>query len=206
MRARYYSEADAFFLLGVIQPHMAKDVYLIRHGQSTFNILFDSSGIDPLHFDAPLSTLGVGQVAKARQAAANLDADLVVTSPLTRALETAVGLFEGEPVPIVVSSVVRERLGNSCDVGRKPSVLIDEFPSLNFDHLDETWWHNGEKDDRGVPVEPDHLFIPRISEFSRWIASRPERTVVVVGHAGFFQRLTGRRLENCEIMKWRAEH
>ena len=185
---------------------MAKDVYLIRHGQSTFNTLYESSGIDPLHFDAPLSTLGVGQVAEARQAAVNVDADLVVTSPLTRALETAVGLFEGEPVPIVVSSLHRERLGNSCDVGRKPSVLNDEFPSLNFDHLEETWWHNGEKDDRGVSVEPDQIFIQRISEFLRWIVTCPERTVVVVGHGTFFHRLTGRHLENCEIMKWQPEH
>ncbi len=199
-------EAYSALLLGVIQPPMVQDIYLIRHGQSTFNVHFESNGIDPLHFDAPLSSLGVRQVAKARLAAVNLQADLVVTSPLARALETAVGLFEGEPVPIVVSSLHRERLENSCDVGSKRSALIDAFPSLSFDHLEETWWHNGEKDDRGVSVEPDHLFIPRISEFSRWIASRPEPTVVVVGHAGFFQRLTGRRLENCEIMKWRLEH
>lgn len=181
---------------------MAEDIYLIRHGQSTFNLLFEPSGVDPLHFDAPLSSLGVGQVAKARQTAASLGADLVVASPLTRALETAIGLFGGDPVPMIVSSIHRERLGNSCDVGRAPSVLLKEFPTLNFDHLDDTWWHNGEKDDRGVPVEPDRLFMHRVREFSHWIASRPERTVAVVGHGTFFHRLTGRHLENCEIMKW----
>lgn len=185
---------------------MAKDVYLIRHGQSTFNMLFESSGIDPLHFDAPLSSLGNLQVAKVRQAAADLDADLVVASPLTRALQTAIGLFHGTPVPITVSSTHRERLGNSCDVGRAPSVLSEEFPTLRFDHLEETWWHNGEKDGRGVPVEPEALFIQRIVEFSRWVSSRPERTVVVVGHGTFFHRLTGRHLENCEIMQWRPSN
>ena len=75
---------------------MAKGIYLIRHGQSTYNELFDSSGIDPVHFDAPLSRLGAKQVENARQAAKNLGAELVVTSPLTRALETAIGLFSAQ--------------------------------------------------------------------------------------------------------------
>jgi broad specificity phosphatase PhoE len=182
---------------------MANDFYLIRHGQSTFNVYFEETGVDPLHFDARLSSEGERQVANARQAAKNLRPDLVVTSPLTRALQTAVGLFAGEPVPIVVESLHRERLGNSCDVGRKPSELVDEFPALTFDHLEETWWHDGAKDDRGVPVEPDHLLVQRLSAFSRWIESRPERTVVIVGHGTFFHRLTGRHMENCEILKWR---
>ena len=134
-----------------------------------------------------------------------LGADLVVTSPLTRALQTASGLFEGQAVPIQVSSVHRERLGNSCDVGRRPAVLSAEFPTLAFDHLDEVWWHDGEKDERGVPVEPDHLFSQRLEEFSRWIGARPERTIVVIGHGTFFHRLTGQHFDNCEIVKWRPD-
>ncbi|MBT5048216.1 MAG: histidine phosphatase family protein [Rhodospirillaceae bacterium] len=181
---------------------MAEDVYLIRHGQSTFNIHFEATGIDPLHFDAPLSALGMKQVAELRAQVAELNVDLVVTSPLTRALETAVGLFGGETVPIVVSSLHRERLGNSCDVGRAPEILSAAFPALNFDHLDDVWWHDGEKDDRGVPVEPDPIFLNRVTAFSRWVVSRPERTVAIVGHGTFIHRLTGRHLENCEIMEW----
>lgn len=181
---------------------MAKDIYLIRHGQSTFNVHFESSGIDPLHFDARLSNLGVKQVATARPAAAGLQVDLVVVSPLTRALETAVGLFGGEPAPMIVSSLHRERLGNSCDVGRAPAELLAEFPALAFDHLEDIWWHDGEKDERGVAVEPEPLFLDRVEAFSRWVESRPEPTVAVVGHGTFFHRLTGRHFENCEILKW----
>jgi broad specificity phosphatase PhoE len=181
---------------------MAKDVYLIRHGQSTFNLLFEASGVDPLHFDARLSELGIRQAAKARQTAASLSVDLVVASPLTRALETALGLFIDTPVPIIVSSIHRERLGNSCDVGRPPSVLLQEFPTLKFDHLENTWWYNGNKDDRGVPVEPDHLFMRRVKEFSHWVKYLPEQSVAIVGHGTFFHRLTGRHLDNCEIMQW----
>jgi broad specificity phosphatase PhoE len=184
---------------------MGKKTYLIRHGQSTFNVLFEKTGIDPLHFDAPLSAEGVRQVTCARTAAVNLGGDLVVTSPLTRALQTTMGLFHEQTVPVVVSSILRERLGNSCDVGRTPAVLTAEYPSLDFNHLDDTWWHDGEKDDRGVPVEPEHLLMRRLSEFINWIEARPEQTIAVVGHGTFFHRLTGRHLENCEIQKWNPE-
>ena len=46
-----------------------KVVYLIRHGQSTFNAAYARDGVDPMLFDAPLSALGRRQVATLRDAA-----------------------------------------------------------------------------------------------------------------------------------------
>jgi broad specificity phosphatase PhoE len=182
---------------------MPKYIYLIRHGQSTFNALFELNRVDPLHFDARLSQIGIEQVAAARQAASEIPVDLVVVSPLTRAIQTAVGLYGEATVPMVVTDLHRERLENSCDIGRSPSALSAEFPMLSFDHLSDPWWHNGQEDDRGVAVEPDHLITRRLADFSRWLRGRPEDVVVVVGHGGFFRRLTGRSMRNCEIMEWR---
>ena len=183
---------------------MPKDIYLIRHGQSTFNAHCESCGGDPMLFDARLSDLGVAQVADARQAAAGIGADLIVVSPLTRALQTASGIFGDRRIPTIVSSLHRERLESSCDVGRAPALLAPEFPMFDFDHLADIWWHDGEKDDRGIAVEPDHSFSRRVGEFSRWIAARPEATLAVVGHGTFFHSLAGRYLQNCEIMKYPA--
>jgi broad specificity phosphatase PhoE len=184
---------------------MPEHIYLIRHGQSTFNAIFELSGVDPLHFDARLSEIGIEQVAAARQAVSEIPVDLVVVSPLTRAVQTAMGLFGEATAPIVVTDLHRELLENSCDVGRSPSALSTEFPILTFDHLNDPWWHVGQKDNRGVAVEPDHLFAQRVTDFSRWLRARPEDVVVVVGHGGFFRRLTGRNLRNCEIMEWSPE-
>jgi glucosyl-3-phosphoglycerate phosphatase len=99
-------------------------IYLIRHGQSTFNALFDLNPVDPLHFDARLSQLGIGQVTAARQAASEIPVDLVVVSPLTRAIQTAVGLFGDANIPMIITDLHRERLEHSCDVGRSPSAFI----------------------------------------------------------------------------------
>ena len=178
-------------------------IYLIRHWQSTFNALFDVNPIDPLHFDARLSRIGIEQVAATRQAASEIPVDLIVVSPLTRAIQTAVGLFGVADIPMIITDLHRERLEHSCDVGRSPSALSAEFPMLSFDHLSDPWWHSGQEDDRGVDVEPYHLFAQRVTDFSRWLTARPENVVVVIGHGEFFRRLSGRHLRNCEIMKWR---
>lgn len=181
---------------------MPTHTFLIRHGQSTFNELFEVTGVDPLHYDARLTPKGRDQVEAARNATQRLGVDLVIVSPLTRAIETCLGLFDPAQTRIIVSSLHRERLGNSCDIGRHPNALSIDFPMLDFSHLSECWWHNGPKDKRCVSVEPEVLLSSRVAEFATWPGGRPEQRVAVVGHGTFFHRLTGRHFANCEIMEW----
>jgi glucosyl-3-phosphoglycerate phosphatase len=181
---------------------MPTRTFLIRHGQSTFNEVFDANGVDPLHYDARLTPTGRNQVEAARDAAQRLGVDLVVVSPLTRAIETCLGLFDPAQTRIVVSPLHRERLGNSCDIGRHPNVLSFEYPMLDFGDCSECWWHDGPKDARGVSIEPDEVVASRIAEFKKWLGRRPEQRVAVIGHGTFFHRLTGRHFANCEIVDW----
>ena len=111
---------------------MPKTVHCIRHGQSTFNAHWEEGGSDPLHFDAPLSDLGQQQVAAAAVALRDVPYELVVTSPLTRAIQTTLGLFADHPSApeIRVECLHRERLENSCDVGRSPVLLGATIPGL----------------------------------------------------------------------------
>src|SRR5476651_2892284 len=108
---RCYRDRRFAWPLGEAEP-VPRSVYLIRHGQSTFNALFELNRVDPLHFDARLSQIGIEQVAAARQATSEIPAELVVVSPLTRAIQTAVGLFGEGTVPMVVTDLHRERLEN----------------------------------------------------------------------------------------------
>ncbi len=181
---------------------MKKTVHLIRHGQSTFNAAYGATGVDPLHRDAPLTDLGREQVAKARIAYAGLGHELVVTSPLTRAIETALGLFGGGSAPILVEVLHRERQWESCDIGRSPAVLASEFPMLRFEHLDDPWWHDGNHDANGIPRESEAAFAARLGAFRAWLKARPERVLTVIGHGTFFGTLTGRPFANCELFSW----
>lgn len=147
-----------------------KVVYLIRHGQSTFNAAYEQTGVDPMLFDAPLSALGVRQVAElGRSLRASADGSVyndddddggrggdddgsgggngrahdrfnpmprvVLTSPLTRALQTATGAFEGLGIKVEVLPDLRERLTESCDVGRPTDELRHDFPDVDFSAL-----------------------------------------------------------------------
>jgi broad specificity phosphatase PhoE len=181
---------------------MSKLVDLIRHGQSTFNAAYAETGSDPLHYDARLTPLGHAQVSAAREALRAADYELIVTSPFTRAIETAIGLF-GISAPILVEALHRERLESSCDIGRPAAALAQDFPSLAFDHLDDPWWHDcAEKDALGHAIEPEHVFTARLADFRAWLAARSERSIAVIGHGTFFHRLTGVPFVNCGVLRW----
>ena len=182
----------------------SKTILCIRHGESTFNAMASGGGVDPLHYDAPLSEVGRQQVQRARETLRDTGIDLVITTPLTRALQTTAGLFADHPSspPILVESLHRERVENSCDVGRSPALLSKEFPSFALGHLPEVWWHNHDSpDERGVCIEPVELVQSRAAEFKRFLLQRPERLIAVVGHGTFFFALIGQRLANCEVVE-----
>ena len=179
-----------------------KTLLCIRHGESTFNAAWRSTGVDPLHFDAPLSPRGHEQVATARAELTRRPVELVVISPLTRALQTAVGLFGEHPSSPAMQIVplLRERVENSCDIGRSPHDLAAAFPSLDFAHLPSVWWHaEGDPDERGICVEPIAVVQDRVAALRQLLLARRERLIAVVGHGTFLFELTGRVLANCEI-------
>eukprot|EP01126_Amoeba_proteus_P065098 TRINITY_DN919_c0_g1_i9.p1 TRINITY_DN919_c0_g1~~TRINITY_DN919_c0_g1_i9.p1 ORF type:complete len:108 (+),score=17.98 TRINITY_DN919_c0_g1_i9:143-466(+) len=78
-----------------------KTVFLVRHGESEHNAVCVIPGKeeeeeeDPFFFDSCLSQKGRQQVQElaAKVKASNLRPKIVITSPLSRALETAVGGF-----------------------------------------------------------------------------------------------------------------
>src|SRR5690348_7655742 len=99
---------------------------------------------DPNIVDPPLSKVGHAQVRDVRE---RLDRDgffapieLVITSPLTRAIQTCMGLFEGRNIPIIVTPLLSECMDTSGDIGTPATVLRQSFPSLALDDLPEHWW------------------------------------------------------------------
>ncbi len=173
-------------------------VYLIRHGQSEFNAAFNESRIDPMIFDAPLTDKGRTQAVAARELVADLGIKQVITSPLTRAIQTALCIFDNI-APITVVDNHRELLLHSCDVGRPPSELKRDFPMLSFDHLADHWWHHDPQNHNNISVEPEAVFQRRIAEFETGLSQIEERPLAIVGHGNAFNAMIGRMLDNCEI-------
>lgn len=179
-------------------------IVCIRHGESTFNAAHRLGGGDPGLLDARLTPRGRAQAREARERLKGIPFELVVVSPLTRAIETTAILFGEHPSRprVLVEVLHRECQESSCDVGRAASEIAAEFPHLDVGHLPEVWWHAEPGCEvGGYPVEPRHLFDARVAAFREWLRARPERTIAVVGHGTFFYHLTGTFLENCATIE-----
>ena len=172
-------------------------IHLIRHGQSEFNALFDGTG-DPMIFDAPLTPLGQEQAELARETVAELEIAHIICSPLTRAIQTTHLIFPGSTPEIVAET--REHLGHSCDVGRTPTELASDFPHLKFDHLIESWWHQGPLNQNGIPVEPWDTFRTRIAALRGQLQAYANRPLAVVCHGHVIRELTGVDPYNCQVV------
>lgn len=174
-------------------PHL----YLLRHGQSEFQATYDVTGVDPGIEDARLTELGWEQARAAAEAVRPLEVDLIVASPFTRTLDTALTVAGDGATPIRVDANVRERQSDPSDVGRPASVLAGEYPMLDLGHLEEVWWTGGGVPDRlGVLVESHAHMGRRVDAFLEWLRGREERSVLLVSHQGFIRSLSGITPEN----------
>ena len=152
-------------------------------------------------FDAPITPLGETQAQQARSEIKQLDIVDVIVSPFTRTLQTAHLIF-GNRLPFKINSAVREQLCNSCDVGSPPHELTESYPHLDFDHLNHCWWYDGEKDHRGISVEPEEIFLERANKFVDFLRQENIRSTAIVSHGNFIRALTGFQPKNCEVIEF----
>lgn len=194
-----------------------KTLFLIRHGQSTFNKWRRQSLLTCkcfcsrwTSFDAPLTEHGQWQVSELRTRLDGLGVggvQLIVTSPLVRAIDTALGVFAAElgKVSVVATHLHAERLDNACDIGKPLSELKQLYPTVDFSEITaEHWWYGGlENYENPYKDEPIEACRQRIAKFKEWLRSRREKKIAVIGHAGYFKAFlhTRRKLQNCEVLE-----
>lgn len=170
---------------------------LIRHGQSEFNVHYSRTGIDPGIVDPRLTEEGRAQVhatATAIQRSAQ-PIQRILTSPYTRALQTAEIVAAILKVPVDVEPLVREHAKFQCDVGTLRSQLSQSWPALKFDHLEETWWPPLDETVEDV-FDRASRFRTKAAGWTDW------RQVAVVSHWGFLLRLTGKSMTNAESLRF----
>ena len=68
--------------------------------------------------------------------------EVLIASPLSRALHTAELAFGNTLCPTIVEPLCSERIWLSSDVGRQPAELQQDFPTVDLDNLEDVWWHN----------------------------------------------------------------
>jgi broad specificity phosphatase PhoE len=167
---------------------------LIRHGQSEFNVVYSVTRVDPGIRDPRLTADGRAQALEAARLIGAQRPTRLVTSPYTRALETAEIVAEELGLPITVDPRVGERAAFACDVGTPISTLRQRWMSLALDHLDELWWPELEESEEALGLRCE-AFRSEIAQAEDW------RHVAVVTHWGFIRGLTGMTVPNCAVLR-----
>lgn len=195
----------------------------LQFGAPGFTDVFSEKERAQKYQDSPLSPDGIKLVQRelARQPPAfvNDEIDLVVVSPLKRALQTYdLGLrphLKHRDIPVVALPDAAERLYLISDVGSDVKQLQQEYPYVNFDLLSDepTWWWTppeggtytewrpvGKGQRYACPGEPAANFEARMQRLREWLQGRPEQKIVVVCHHGVIDFLIDMDFDNCQ---WR---
>ncbi len=180
-----------------------KLVHFQRHGQGYHNLLGDvlreagfrpsvdskdpaiNPWLRPEIVDSPLTETGKDECRQQCATSSLLSPELVVVSPLLRAIQTAQISFQhvyGLPhVPWVAHEGCREELGVLvCNKRRPLSHIQHDYPNLEFVgdiEEEDTLWHPTERESNISKSDRIYDFLVN------FLAQRPEAEIAVVGHS-----------------------
>jgi broad specificity phosphatase PhoE len=182
------------------QSSTSQTLFLIRHGQSLANRDYDESAA---YRDAGLTDQGIAQAKALQKQLEALQLDLVVVSPLTRALQTCQNALPPSYTgPVLVLPEIAEVCSSHYSCGQKRNVVQPKFPSA-FDWSnvpeDEIWWWPY---DKKRTSESQDYQTKRMEKFRRFIQERPERRIAVFSHGDYLWEFLGGRspyLANCQV-------
>ncbi len=168
---------------------------LLRHGQSQFNVVYSTTGVDPGIEDPSLTPAGEHQAAAAGDRLEAFGLRRIVASPYRRTLHTAQIVAEALGLPVSVEPLVREHAVFSCDIGTPASELRRRWPNFDFRDLPETWWPQRGESDAEVRIRCKH-FRQTTTVLADW------SHLLVVTHWGFIRGLTGQEVANGTLLRF----
>ena len=170
-------------------------VHIIRHGQSLHNVERGYPYRDP-----PLTNEGVNAAKEIKISAIP---DLIVISPMTRTIQTALNAF-----PSILGSApthtkvqiwpdLREAHDANCNKGVSRTELSAKFPQFNFAECPEEWDHPPHTtEDASIRAEVVRQRLKGLSE--QYV------NIALITHRGFIAFLIkGDRFDVCETRSYR---
>ena len=141
-------------------------LYVVRHGQTDWNKESKVQG----KTDIPLNEEGIKEAQELKELVCKLNLDLVITSPLKRALETAKILTDNK-VKIITDDRIIER-----DWGLNEGKLLQEVDRV------KCWNVYLNIDENNIEKVQD--FLSRISLFLEDIINKyPDKNILIVAHS-----------------------
>jgi probable phosphoglycerate mutase len=157
-------------------------ILLIRHGETAWNAVRRLQG----HIDIPLNEEGERQAGALAQALAAERVDVIVSSDLQRAMQTAQAVaaqYDGTPVQ--TDAQLRERCYGVFE-GMLYADIAQQYPA------DYALWQARDIDAVMPPgertAESFRQFYQRsVAGIARWAGRHPGRTIVIVAHGGVLE-------------------
>ncbi len=185
-------------------------ILITRHGQTDWNALGKLQG----QTDIELNNIGRQQAEETGKMIKNEKIDLIITSPLKRAKETAEIINKNFNVTIIEDARLMERKFGKCEGLTKAerAKLKEDNPQIK-----DLWNYNQEIDLYNIEKMPD--FCNRIYEFLDSITKKyKDKNILLVSHGGasvpikcyftkyhlknLIHRDDVKGLKNCEVIKY----
>lgn len=186
----------------------------VRHGEAAHNVLIAGGKAEEGRaiLDPHLTELGNEQASKLADevAPSYKNFDIIVTSPLSRALQTTAHVYDKmRNARVIVTALHTEngipvggdpKAGKPCQRGESVATLRPRYPP--------TWDWAAVDHDRNWTTDGEGFFVPlpvqhRLPLFREFLERLPaDKDILVVGHSGFFKELFGQeqKMANCELL------
>ena len=178
---------------------------MVRHAEGTHNVEGDYK--NEKNLDARLTEKGMAQcqslarhtqITMMEELLQDLDDVAVITSPMTRCVQTVLYSLpwladKGKVVvPFVALESIRETVNYACDRRRTITEISNDFPRVDFskcnqdnDFLWDDYRHRLGKDwDEHMESSELNMISYRAREGFKYLQGRPEHHLVVCSHSG----------------------
>ena len=173
-------------------------IYIVRHGQTDDNVVGRYAG----RIDTPLNEVGTEQAKKLHEILKDVKFDLVFSSPLQRALNTAKIICDNE---IIEDDRLIERDNGDLEGKLKSEILV--FPDFN------------DSNEKRYNIENIIDFRNRIYDFFNYLNEHYKgKNILIVTHAGvgiyarcYFEgepqdgNYMNYKLGNCKVLKYKND-